>query len=117
MNPVVETYETKPEDFLTTDEQKDAYLRVLLDAKGQLAAGQVPVTDRCRTLAAEYKQLRFRAAVSQKGWTWHARIVDGRANKVLYDSGMAYRTRDKADRHGQRLIARWRETGSFEKAD
>lgn len=121
--PIVETYQTKPSDFTPTPEHEEAYARVLLSEKetddpsmqDAIAEAKASITDRCRELHAECKQLRQRSAYSCAGWCWHARIVDARTNEVLFDSPIAYVNRDLADRHGQRLIARWRKTGSWTK--
>lgn len=116
MNPIVETYKTDPTDFEPTPEQLDAYTRCLMADKGktdehlEIAA---TVTDECRELAEQCKRLRKRANYSAKGFCWHARIADARTEKILFDSPMAYVHRDGADRHGRRLIERWRETGSW----
>lgn len=62
---------------------------------------------------AETKAEKRANAAAQKGFDWLCRIVDARTGEVLHQSAHHYARRDYADRHGQRLIARWRKTGSW----
>ena len=98
--PIVETYQTKPEDFEPSPEQIAAY-------KQKLENGQESKP------AAECKQLRRQANYSRAGWCWHARILDARTGDLLFDSPLAWKSREYADRHGQRLIRRFKQTGSW----
>jgi hypothetical protein len=117
MHPIVETYQTKPEDFTPSKEQLDAHVLCCLADKEfdsvDVAEAKAAVTDELRELAEECKQLRRRSNYSAMGFCWQARIVDARTGEVLFDSPMAYKQRDKADRNGQRLIDRWRKTKSW----
>lgn len=121
--PIVETYQTKPDDFQPTAEQIHALNICRLadkevgDPKMEklIAEAKASVTDECRDLAEQCKRLRKRAAYSSKGFCWHARIVDARSGETLHDSSVAWQTRDHADRCGQRLIRRFKKTGSWDK--
>ena len=121
--PIVETYQTKPEDFEPSEEQAYALDRVQMarllerntdkDTREAAEKAKASLTGDDKTLAEQAKRLKKRAAYSALGWCWHARILDARTNEVLFDSPLAYTSREYADRHGQRLIKRFKQTGSW----
>ena len=118
MHPIVETYQITPESSQPTEEELEAHRLCCLAHKKnpteEHKRAAASLTEEHHALAEACKHKRKLANYSAKGWCWYARIIDGKTNDVLYESPLAYKERHYADRHGQRVIRRFRRTGKWE---
>ena len=123
MKPIVEVF--TPDNLEPTPEELEAYLR-FCHSKKKLKGGpddkpiqeaKASMTKGCQKLADACKAKRKVKALIQKGWKYFPRIVDARTEEVLFESTMAWTTKDAAFRCGERLIARQRKTGKWEPED
>lgn len=110
MHPIVETYQINPEDYAPTEVELESYEKHIAEKKAGKEAEPSMDANACR-------MKRKIQSYASKGFTWATRIIDSETSEVLYLSPVLFKKRHYADRNGQRLIKRWRKTGSFEKPE